>query len=140
MVFYQGQHFPLQIPTRHGVVRLNAFKPRAVLFVRYRQSLHDLPRGHIAQSDVAHFARAHHVVEGGQHLFQGRDGVIAMELVQVDMVELEALQAGIELVHQVVARLPASIDLGLTHGAEGFGGNHQLIPGKAQVFDGSTCE
>ena len=103
LVLQQGQHFALQIPPGNRVIGLHTLKARPVIPLGDRQRLHDLPGRHIAQPDVAHLAGSHHVVEGGQHIFQWCQRVKAVQLVQVDVIELQALQAGVELIHQVVA-------------------------------------
>ena len=51
------------------------------------------------------------------------------------MVELQALQTGIELVHQVVTRLTAGIDNLVFHHAIGLGGDHQFIAREPQLPD-----
>ncbi len=63
-----------------------------------------------------------------------------MQLVQVDVVELQPLQAGVDLVHQVVARLPAGVDRRFVHDACGLGGYDDLVARQAETLDGLTGE
>lgn len=75
------------------------------MFLRDRQAFHDLPGRHVAQADVAHLARAHHVIQRGKHFLQRREGIEAVQLVQVDVVKLQPFQACVHFVHQVLPRL-----------------------------------
>ena len=59
-----------------------------------------------------------------------------MHLVQVDVVHLQALQAGVQCMHQVVTRLPAAVDGVVVHGAEGFGRQYDFVPRQPEGLDG----
>jgi hypothetical protein len=64
---------------------------------------HGLPRGQVAVTDVARFAALHHVVEGAHGLLDGRVEISAVDLVEVDVVQLQTLQAGVDGRHDVAA-------------------------------------
>ena len=50
--------------------------------------------------------RRHAVVERPQRLLERRDGIEAVDLVEIDVIEAEPLQAGRDLIHDVAARQP----------------------------------
>ena len=76
---------------------------QAVLF-RNRQRLHQVPAGEVRAADVADLAGAHQIVERAQHLLDGRQGVEAVQLIEVDVVGAQPPQAGLDGPNQVMAR------------------------------------
>src|SRR5450830_1643299 len=56
LVLHQRQHLTFQVTPSHGVIGLHAFEAGPVIPIRNRQSFHDLPGSHIAQTYVAHLA------------------------------------------------------------------------------------
>ena len=75
------------------VVHLQALEAREILLVRDPQRLHDFPRRQIAQPEVAHLAGAHAVVERIERFFERRERIAAVDLVEIDVIELQAFQA-----------------------------------------------
>jgi two-component system chemotaxis response regulator CheY len=63
----------------------------------------DLPRGEVAVAHIAHFALADEIVQRLQRLQNGCIGVRPMDLIQVDVVGLQAAQAGLDRSKDVVA-------------------------------------
>ena len=61
-----------------------------------------------------------------------------MDLVKVEMVELQALQAGLDAFHDVIARQAARIDAFCATVAEHLGGDHDVFARYLQVFQRLT--
>src|SRR5204862_740779 len=55
-------------------------------------------------TDVADLAGAHKVVEGAKRLLDRREGIEAMQLVEIEVVGAEAPQAGMDCLGEVMAR------------------------------------
>jgi hypothetical protein len=74
-------------------------------------------------------------VEGAEGLFDGGDGVVAVDLVEVDVVGLEAAEAGVDRVHDVP---PGGADViaALAGAAEDFGGDDDVFAGDVEIFEG----
>ena len=79
--------------------------------------------------------RAHAVVERPQRLFERRDGVEAVDLVEVDMIEAEPLQAGGDLIHDMAAREADSVRP-RPHPAAHLGGDDHVLALDAEVAQG----
>jgi hypothetical protein len=74
------------------------------------------------------------ISSSAKRFFEGRQRIEAVQLIEVDVVQLQALQAGVQLVHQVIARLTAAVG-SLAHDAGGLGGDHQFVARQAKVLD-----
>jgi hypothetical protein len=72
-------------------------------------------------------------VERAHRFFDRRGRIEAVNLVQVDVIELQALEARLDAVHDVVARGTARVG-GFRRRAEHLGGNHHLVTRHLQVF------
>ena len=108
-----------------AVLVLGADEGRQVLRLGDPLGLGDLPAGVVAAADVAHLAGAHHVVQRAQRLFDRRAVVGQVHLVEVDVVGVEAAQAGVERVHEVLARGAAPVRA-FAHGAGGLRGDDDV--------------
>ena len=75
----------------------------------------------------------HEDVERFQRLLDRRERVEAVDLVEVDVIELQPLQARLRLVEDVVARCAALVRP-VAHGAEDLGGHHDLIARHADIL------
>ena len=134
LILHQRDELALQIPPGDGVVGLHALEARPAAFVGQRQRLHHLPSGHIADAQRADLAGAHQIVERAQGLVERRERVEAVQLVEVDVVELQAAQAGLDLVDDMVSALAAAVGL-LAHHAGGLGGDDDLVARQFQRFE-----
>ena len=90
------------------------------------ERLGELPRVHRRRADVAHLSRLHHVVQRFQRLLDGRFVVPAMNLVEVHVVGLQALQALVEFEEDGLAREAASVGL-VAHHAMDLGRDHHRL-------------
>jgi hypothetical protein len=87
----------------------------------------------VGAADVTDLSLLHQSVESAKRLFNGGQGIVAMDLVQVDMVGLQTAETGLHAVHNVAARSPdvippradAAIDLRR---------DHDILPGDVKVF------
>src|SRR6185369_4904334 len=82
-MFAGGQHLVLHLALkqREEVLRRDEAGSARGCPVRIR----DLPAREVGIADVANLALAHEVVQGAQRLIEGRVGVVAVELVKVDV-------------------------------------------------------
>ena len=83
----------LDVASRQRVVGLRALEALEAPPLRYAQRLHQLPGLEVRAADVAHLARADQVGQRAQRLVDGGLGVGAVDLVEVDAVGAEPLQA-----------------------------------------------
>src|SRR5260370_27643443 len=60
--------------------------------------------------------------------------VQAVDLVEVHVVGAEPAQAGVNRLHDVLARESFLVGI-VIHGEENFGGDHQLLPRRPKVFE-----
>ena len=98
-----GDHLLFLRPLEHVVVVLDADKGRPTPEVGDGVGPRQLPGGKVGGANVAHLATAHQIIERAQRLFNWRGRVPAMDLVEVDVVTLQAAQAGFDAVHNVIA-------------------------------------
>src|SRR6202046_12006 len=90
------------------------------------ETLHQVPTGKIRASDVTDFSAAHQHVKSAQNFFGGSEGVVAVELEQVNVVGLHATQAAFDRVDQMKARRTyviggrAGLEMGFLGGRRDF--------------------
>ena len=98
-----GHDLVLDDPPQHGVLRLARDELDAELPCEC-DPLADLLGGPLADADVERLALAHDVGERLHRLLERRLGVVAVRLVEVDVVGLEPLQRAVDRLHDVLAR------------------------------------
>ena len=86
------------------------------------EGLDDLPGGEGGGANVADLAGAHEVVEGAQGLVDRDLGTRTMDLVEIDVVGLEAAETGLGLFDDVAAGVALGVGVGLVHRAVDLGG------------------
>jgi hypothetical protein len=86
----------LDVAAGDRVVDLCALEPREVVRRGVGEGLGGDPRRQVAEADVARLARARDVVEGADGLLDRRRWVEAVDLVEVDVIEPESAQAGVD--------------------------------------------
>ena len=64
----------------------------------------NLCRRPFRDASIEHFALCHKIIEGTQHFLDRRLIVITMALIQIDIVGIEAAQAGVALFNDMFAR------------------------------------
>src|SRR5271168_1217291 len=95
--------------------------------IRDGQRLHQMPAGEIGTRNVAYLAAPHQGVQGIERLLHRRERVKSVEMVDVDVVGSQALEAGLTGMYQVQ---PAGADIvgSVAHGEGGFRGYQNLVP------------
>jgi hypothetical protein len=101
------------------------------------QRLDDLPSGPVRDTDVAHVTVAHQLIERTHRLLDGRGGIEAMNLVQIDMLELQPPEARLHALENVVASGPAGVRA-LAHLAEHLGRDHHVVAWDFQILQRLT--
>ncbi len=92
--------------------------------LRGMAELGNLPRAMVRQSVVAQFARLDQIVERTHRFFDRRLVVFAMDVEQIDVIGVQALQAGIDGTHDVFARCTACVDIAAIERIGELGGEH----------------
>ena len=92
LVAAQRDHLALLLAVDQVVVVLHRHEARPTVR-RPTERLRELPREHAARADVAHLAGLDDVVQRLQRLLDRRARIPAVDLVQVDVVELRAAAA-----------------------------------------------
>ncbi|MNS93198.1 hypothetical protein D3C72_1273560 [compost metagenome] len=140
----------LEHAVQQAVGVLDRRDARQVLVFGVAQELADAPRRLVGHADVADLAGAHEILQHGQR-FLDRDGVLVldpgivqltegsrgavrpMELVQIQVVRLQAFQAGVQRLGQVLAVqeglavADVAGTLGIAHGARHLAGQHDVL-------------
>lgn len=76
------------------VLHADEFRPTVLLGCVLQER--ELPGPHAGRADVVHFAGTHEVVEGLHGFFEGRVWVEAVDLQEVQVVELKAGEGGVD--------------------------------------------
>src|SRR5216684_4426493 len=131
--FQQGNYFPFEIAAGDRVKSLKRVESGQVPELCDAQRFGDLPCLPVGAADVADLSLLHQGVESANRLFDRGHGIVAVDLVQVDMVGLQTSETGLHTVHNVTARSPdvippradATIDLRR---------DHDILPRDVKVF------
>ena len=100
------------------------------------QGLRELPGGHGGGAEVAHLAGLDEVVERSEGLLKRRRMVVAVELVEVDIVGAEAGEGVLNLGHDRLAGQALAVRTG-THGVAQLGRDHDVVAVR-EVAQGSA--
>src|SRR3984885_11262633 len=121
----QRHQLLLVVTTNHGIIDLMPDIAGPSILIRDGQRLHQMPAGEIGTGDVAHLAAAHQGVQGIERLLHRRERVESVEMVDVDVVGSQALEAGLTGMHQVQ---PAGADIvgSVAHRKSGLSGYQDL--------------
>src|SRR5262249_52374667 len=91
------------------VVDLLAYEALAMLALADAERLHEMPAGIVRAADIADEAAPDQAVEGFQRFLQRRLAVPLMDLVEIDDVGAQPLQARLAGADQVIARQAAVV-------------------------------
>ena len=122
-----GDQLALDAPVEEVVRRLLADEAVEVQFLGDPQRLDQLPGGIGGGADVAHLAGTDQVVQRAQRLVDRRVGAGAVDLVKVDVVGLQAAQAGFALFDDVAAAVAVRVGVIVVHHAVDLGRQHHLL-------------
>ena len=103
LLLAQRQHLGLDDPPEHAVLRLVGDDPVEAHLPGDPQRGRDLLGPPLRDAHVQHLALADQVVEGAQGLLQRRLVVVAVGLVQVDVVGPQPAQRAVRGLHDVLA-------------------------------------
>jgi len=132
LVEAEGHQFPLILAADEGVVDLVGDVAGPAVAVGDGQGFHQMPAGEVGAGDVTDFALTHKIVQRIEHLVDRREGVEAMQMVDVHVIGVETAQAAFKLLPQVVAG-GAFVVGAVAHGEGSFGGDERLV---ALAFEG----
>ena len=133
--FEEGDDVALEVAAGDGVVGLEGVEAGEVFELGDAEGFGDLPGEPVGDADVADFALLDEGVEGAEGLFDGGDGVVAVDLVEVDVVGLEAAEAGFDGVHDVSAGGSDVVAAG-AGAAVDLGGDDDVFAGDVEVLEG----
>jgi hypothetical protein len=95
--------------------------------------LGDAPGRPVRNTCMAHKCARREVVKRAQRFFQGRHPIVGMYLVEVDVIRLQALQAGPDRIHDVPTRCAAIVWSGARR-IEHFGRDDDVLARHAEVL------
>ena len=127
VVLGKGLELVLEAASHEAVVHLRGdelLQAQALLHVDGGGAL---PGKIIAEPDMADLALADQVIQRPQGLLQGRAGIPAVHLVQVDVVGLQPLEARLDPPHDVHPGGAAPVEV-LAHRHADLGGQDDLLP------------
>ena len=75
---------------------------------------------------MPHHAAPHQIVKGSQGFLERRVRIPAVNLVEVEVISLQALQAAFDTAHDVDPGRTRTVDV-VAHGQSKFGGKHDLF-------------
>src|SRR6202166_4686656 len=129
----QGNDFPFEIAAGDRVISLKRVESGQDPELADAKGFGEPPCLPVGAADVADLSLMHQGVESSKRLFDRGHGIVAMNLVQIDVVGLQAAETGLYSVHNVAARSPdvippradAAIDLRR---------DHHILPRDVKVF------
>src|SRR6202043_3799837 len=102
----QGKYFQFEMAACDRVKSLKRVESGQVPELGDAEGFGDLPCLPVGAADVANLSLLHQGIESANRLFDRRYGIVAMDLVQVDMVGLQTAETGLDTVHNVAPRSP----------------------------------
>src|SRR5258705_2272808 len=131
--FQQRSDFPFQIAAGDRVIGLKRVESGQVPELGDAEGFGDLPCLPVGAADVANLSLLHQGVESAKRLFDRSDGIVAVDLVQIDMVGLQTAKTGLHTVHNVASRspefIPARADAAIV-----LRRDHNILPCDVKVF------
>src|SRR5712672_3500090 len=129
----QGNDFPFEIATGDRVISLKRVKSGQVSELADAKGFGELPCLPVGAADVADLSLLHQGVESAKRLFNRGHGIVAMNLVQIDMVGLQAAETGLYSVHNVAAR-SADVISPWADAAIDLRRDHHILPRDVKVL------
>ena len=131
----EGHELPLVVAADERVVDLVADVAGPAVALGDGEGLHEVPAGEVGAGDVADLALADEVVEGVEGLFDGGGRVEGVQVVDVDVVGVEALEgAARERLDEVVAGGADVVGADVAAAEGGLGGEEDVFA--LEVGDG----
>ena len=132
LVEAQRNHLALFFAIDQVVVVLHGDEAREPVRRLKLQHLLKLPSVHARSTEVERLAGLHHIVQRLAGLFDGRVLVEAVNLIEVNIIHAEALQAGVNRGQDVLAREAAVVGR-VGHRIEDLGGDDQLFAARLEL-------
>ena len=99
----ERHQFPFVFSADERIVDLVANVAGPAVAIGDGERFHQVPAGKIGAGDVANFSALDQLIEAAESLFDGRERVESVEMVDVDVVGAEAAQAGFAGLNQMMA-------------------------------------
>src|SRR6202049_1564816 len=131
--FQQGNDFPFEIAAGDRVISLKRVESGQVPEPGDTEGFGDLPCLPVGAADIADLSLLHQRVESAKRLFDRGHEIVAMDLVQVDMVGLQTAETGLHSIHNVAA-VSANVIPPRADAAIDFRRDHDLRPRDVKVF------
>ena len=122
----QRHDLALEVAAGDRIIGLHGLEAGKALALGDAQRLGDAPGLPVGDADIAHLAAGDEIVERSKRLVDRRYRVGAVQLVKIDMVELQPLEAALDRIHDVAARRAALVRA-LAHGAVHLGGDDDVL-------------
>lgn len=71
-------------------------EPRQVSSVSHGLRFHQMPAGEIGAADVANLASSHEIIERLHRFINGRERIEGMELKQINVIDADAFETGLD--------------------------------------------
>src|SRR3979411_3061652 len=131
--FQQGNDFPIDTAAGDRVISLKRVESGQVPELADAEGFGELPCVPVGAADVADLSLLHQGVESAKRLFNRGHCIVAMNLVQIDMVGLQAAETGLYSVHNVAAR-SADVISAWADAAIDLRRDHNILPRDVKVF------
>ena len=129
----QGKEFVLDFTEQHIIARLNTVEARQTELVALPQGQGQTPGLKIRAANVAHLALMNQVVQGLQGLLNRRFRVGRVDLIQVDIIRLQARETRLNRGADMLAR-EAPVVRSVTHRPPAFGGQDDVLAPAFEPF------
>ena len=126
LVEAKRDHLALFFAVDEVVMVLHGDEAGKVVGLLEVEHLLELPSVHAGSAEIESFTRLDDIVEGFAGLFDGGEGIEAMDLVEVNVVDAEALEGAVDGGHDVLAG-EAAIVGAVGHGLKDLGGDDEFF-------------
>ncbi len=130
----EGDHLTFFFPVSEVVVILHGNEFCCAGFVRDVVELGKLPSVHRGSAEVKSFSLLDDAVESVHNFLGGSGVIVTVDLVEIDVVGLEAAEAVFDGVVEVLTTEPFLVGV-VTHRVVEFGGDDDFVAGDAESFD-----
>ena len=131
MRLHRGDQFAFRFAREQAVFHFAGGERRITVLPRRPLHVRQSPRRHCGNAAVANLALLDQIVERAQGFFERHGGIKAMQLVDVDPVGLEPLEARFNRLRDVTARR-ALHQTGIVHRVAEFRREHDVLAPRAE--------
>ena len=133
MLAFEHRHdFAFEVAAGQGIIGLQAFEPGQAQPLRDAEGLGDLPRRPVRNPGVADVPVLHQRVERQHRLLDRRRAIKAVDLIEIDVVQLQTLQARLARLDQMHSRGAGRVGP-CPHRAEPLGRDHHVLPRHLEI-------